>query len=305
MIFMTKANKLIQTLTVVLCLCILLTGCGFPITTATPMPTANILIFAPHPDDETFCCAAIIQQALAERKRVHVVIFTNGDGFPKAASDLTRKHLDLLTPQDYLELSRVRQTEALSAAIALGLQAMDLTFLGYPDAGLDKVYRTQAGASFQQPFTQKSETYGLAVSDYHSRVYGTPAPYQRKYALADVTKIVQDFKPEQVYAPNAVDTHPDHQATFWFVRDALQAISYQGHLYTYVIHATSYPCPESLPCPPTLKKSPSKAQSTKKFEALLNYKSQVWQFFDSVQSLEAYTQEDEAFWFIDLKLAAP
>lgn len=190
MTLMSKVNKPIQTLTLFLCLCILLTHCGFSITTVTLTPTANILIFAPHPDHETFCYAAIIQQALVEGKSVHVVIFTNGDGFPKAASDLTRKHLDLLTPQDYLELARVRQTKALSAAIALGLQAIDLTFFGYPDAGLDKVYGTQAEASFQQTSTQKSETYGLAVSDYHSRVYGTSATYQRKSALADVTKIV-------------------------------------------------------------------------------------------------------------------
>jgi len=273
-----------------LCLCLLGAAC------ASPRPAARILIFAPHPDDETFCCGTVIQQALAERGHVHVVIVTNGDGFPQAAARLSGKPVDGLGPQDYLELARVRQSEALSATAVLGLRADDITFLGYPDAGLDKVYEAQGDTPYLQPFTQKGTTYGPVVPDYHSQAHGQPAPYRRQAALADVTEVIQGLHPDRIYVPSGVDTHLDHQATGWFVRDALQAANYRAQVQTYVIHASGYPCPEGLPCPAPFWSLPTNAQAARKYQALLSYSSQVWQFFGSRESLETYASTAETFW---------
>lgn len=282
-----------------------------PVATATPPPAATatvtpvtpaktgLLIFAPHPDDETFCCAAVILQALAAGKHAHVVFMTNGDGFPDAAAALSGKAPDELLPVDYVDLARVRQTEAISATHALGLIASDLTFLGYPDAGLDRVYQAAQHASFRQPYTQKAETYGLVAPDYHSRVHGRPAPYLRQAVLDDVTELIQDLRPARVYVPSAVDTHKDHQAAFWFVRDALTQSGHRSEVFTYVIHATSYPCPEGLACPPPISVAPSGEQATAKFRALMSYGSQVWQFFPSKQALQAFAGEGEAFWPVE------
>lgn len=267
-----------------------------PTVAPAPPTMTDLLIFAPHPDDEAFCCAAAIQQALAAGKHVHVVFLTNGDGFPDAAAALSGKAAGELQPADYVNLARVRQTEAMSATRVLGLDASDLTFLGYPDAGLDRVYEAAEDAPFRQPYTQKSETYGPVVPDYHSRVHGEPAPYIGQAVLADVAELTQDLRPARIYAPNAADTHRDHQAAFRFVRDALVQLGYRGEVFTYVIHATRYPCPDGLACPPPFTVAPSGDQVTTKFKALLNYGSQVWQFFPSGPSLQAYAAEDESFW---------
>ena len=39
----------------------------------------DALVIAPHPDDEVIGCAGVIQRTLAAKKRVTVVILTNGD----------------------------------------------------------------------------------------------------------------------------------------------------------------------------------------------------------------------------------
>ena len=52
---------------------------------AQPAPF-DILIVAPHSDDEAIGCTAVTMRAIKAGKRVGVVVVTNGDGFPKAAA---------------------------------------------------------------------------------------------------------------------------------------------------------------------------------------------------------------------------
>jgi LmbE family N-acetylglucosaminyl deacetylase len=40
----------------------------------------DLLVFAPHPDDDAIGAGGVIQQALADRKKVRVVFVTSGDG---------------------------------------------------------------------------------------------------------------------------------------------------------------------------------------------------------------------------------
>src|SRR5262252_5690722 len=84
-----------------------LAGCGIP--EAGTGETVELMVFAPHPDDETLGCAGILQQTLKRGHRVKVVIFTSGDGFPAAASLVVRKPLDRLSESDFRELARFRQ----------------------------------------------------------------------------------------------------------------------------------------------------------------------------------------------------
>src|SRR5207248_5537972 len=87
-----------------------------------PSPTRSdsIVIFAPHPDDEVIGCAGIIMQALARGARVKVVDITSGDGFDAAAAGVTHKPVDKVGPDDFLALSRLRQTESRTALDILG-----------------------------------------------------------------------------------------------------------------------------------------------------------------------------------------
>jgi LmbE family N-acetylglucosaminyl deacetylase len=58
----------------------------------------DVLVCAPHPDDETVGTAGVIQHAVAAARRVRVVFVTNGDGYPRAAAALLDKPLSDLAP---------------------------------------------------------------------------------------------------------------------------------------------------------------------------------------------------------------
>src|SRR5215468_703072 len=136
----------------------------------SPPQTDSIVVFAPHPDDEVIGCAGIIMQALARGTRVKVVAITSGDGFPAAAAGVTHKEVDQVGPDDFLALSRLRQTESRTALEILGGRADDLILFGYPDSDLGNLYDSPGDKVFRQQFTKKNETYALIQKDYHTSV---------------------------------------------------------------------------------------------------------------------------------------
>src|SRR5215469_17306496 len=106
----------------------------------SPTRSESIVVFAPHPDDEVIGCAGIIMQALERGARVKVVDITSGDGFDAAAAGLTHKNVNQVGADDFLLLSRLRQTQSRNALEILGGKADDLILLGYPDGDLDNLY---------------------------------------------------------------------------------------------------------------------------------------------------------------------
>jgi len=63
-----------------------------------------VLLLAPHPDDETLCCAGLIQQAVAAGAMVHVVWVTPGDGFELDSALMSRRLDPGVEEWPYLEL---------------------------------------------------------------------------------------------------------------------------------------------------------------------------------------------------------
>jgi len=280
---------------------------------------ADILVFAPHPDDESLGCAWIIMQAVRAGKRVHVVLFTNGDGFPIAASAVLKKAPESLVAHDYLELGRVRQQEVLTAIATLGLSPADVTFLSYPDAGLDRIYQATSDTVITQPFTQKNQTYSLIAQDYHTRAHGTPAPYRRQAVLDDVTELIRALQPSQIYVTDDADTHADHQAAFWFVRDAANGMRWRGELYTYLIHSgnlSDWPWPSQLTpdapfethtvngtqvpggvaWPPPVRHPMTHTQALAKLKVLQVYTAPLEALPEEKAYIEAFVKSEEIFW---------
>jgi LmbE family N-acetylglucosaminyl deacetylase len=206
-----------------------------------PRGSFDLLVFAPHPDDEVLGCAGVILQALADGKRVGVVVLTNGDGYPKAAAVMAKKSVDELTSEDFDKLGAIRQGQSLEGAQRLGLPAGSVMFLGYPDSALAQLSETRGAEPLRQKFTRRNGTYGAAVADYHSLVHGSPAPYTRAALLGDVGEIIAAFKPAEIYVTHEVDAHADHKAAYTFVREAAQAAEYRGRFYAYVVHGQERP----------------------------------------------------------------
>lgn len=208
-----------------------------------PQSTDRIVIVAPHPDDEVLGVGGFIQQAVAAGARVKIVYLTNGEH--NQFNFQRFNHLLHLasSSQDRLAYGEQRRREAVAAAKLLGLDADDLTFLGYPDWATMHLWRDcwQADKGF---------FYGTTRSD---RVpYPDNFSYQHLYkpenVVADLCTILGAFEPTRVLVTDPCDTHPDHRAAANFVRLALLDLEPQGikpDLDFYLVHYGNWPAPLS------------------------------------------------------------
>jgi len=83
----------------------------------------SALVVAPHPDDETFGCAATILRKRAASTRVTICVVSDGGAFP--AGDMSRDDIVTLRDRNMHEACR-----------RLGVPDDDLLLLGYPDSEL-------------------------------------------------------------------------------------------------------------------------------------------------------------------------
>lgn len=82
----------------------------------------SVLIIAPHPDDEVFGCAGLIQQVIECGKTVNVVIMSGGGKSHSRCCDV-----------DEVVLIDARRNLSRNATKILGLPLEHLHFLNYPD----------------------------------------------------------------------------------------------------------------------------------------------------------------------------
>lgn len=85
----------------------------------------ELLVVAPHPDDESIGCGGLLAWAAAAGKKPRVLFVTDGE----ASHPGSRSYPPA-------RLARLRQREALQACAALGLAESAATFLSAPDSGL-------------------------------------------------------------------------------------------------------------------------------------------------------------------------
>jgi LmbE family N-acetylglucosaminyl deacetylase len=277
----------------------------------------SIIIFAPHPDDEVIGCAGIIQQALARGAQVKVVDITSGDGFDAAAAGVTHKPINQVGPDDFLALSRLRQTQSRDAIQILGGTPEDLIVLGYPDGDLGNLYQSKDDQVIRQQFTKKDETYALIQKDYHTVMHGKPAPYKRSSVLGDLVELLNTLKPAEIYVTDETDGHIDHRAAFWFVRDAAKQAGYKGALYTYLVHglpAWPFPsgvtpnqpfesrkvngevAPRGLPWPPPRRVPLIPEQAQRKLKSIQAHNIPVVGMPEHQSEMESFVKSEEVFW---------
>ncbi|MGC8667255.1 MAG: PIG-L deacetylase family protein [Chthonomonadales bacterium] len=211
-----------------------------------PSSDQRILIFAPHCDDETLGAGGLIQRAVRAGARVRVVMITNGDGFRVAVEREFRALR--VSPRDYVRFAAVRQDESLAALMLLGLHRDDVDFLGYPDRGLMALWTVNW--SPDHPFTS---AYTQVDRSPYERAFRPNAVYCGQYLLEDITSVLQEFRPTDVYVTHPSDDHADHAAASAFVTRALQALREEGaswaascRLRYYLVHRGDWPVPQGL-----------------------------------------------------------
>jgi LmbE family N-acetylglucosaminyl deacetylase len=201
----------------------------------------RVVVFSPHPDDESLAAGGLIQQVIDSGGEVTVVFVTNGDGYPEAvALESGKKHVSV---DDFINYGRKRHEEAVQALCELGVQPDDLVFLGFPDGGIDDLLAQHWSTlnPYTSPYTRLSQS---AYKDSYRR-WVSYAGTNLKDVMA---KLLETLSPDWIVLPDPRDDHPDHGATGVFVLDALRSLNQDGDLYlgnmqffTYLVHLGGYP----------------------------------------------------------------
>jgi LmbE family N-acetylglucosaminyl deacetylase len=180
-------------------------------------PHTRLLVFSPHPDDESLGAAGLIQGVLKAGGQVKVVFMTNGDGFPAGVKKAD--HLSRPTAADYRRYGARRRLEAVKAMAIFGVKAREVIFLGFPDAGLACLQQKfLAGPPpYRSPFTLATHPLAGATIMPHTDFTG-------KDLIREIEQIIIDFRPNLVATTPPQDRHPDHSATYFFVNRALTEV---------------------------------------------------------------------------------
>lgn len=278
-----------------------------------PALTKNdrVLIFAPHPDDETIGCAGIIQQAVKSGASVHVMYLTNGD-HNELAFIVYKKRL-VLFRSEFVAMGKVREEEARKAMKLLGLSDDNLTFLGYPDFGTFEMFRDYWGQ--KKPFMSLL-TRVNKVPYKENLSYG--ADYYPENILNDVKRIIAKYQPTKIFVSHPSDVNYDHKTLYLFLEIALADLDGAGHpkVYPYLIHWKAWPSPRyyhpelTLLPPKDLRNSQAKwlrlelspEEIENKYKAILCYKSQTE---SSAFYLLSFARKNELFGIFPDIEAAP
>lgn len=198
----------------------------------------RILVLSPHPDDETLCCAGLIQQARAAGADVTIVWVTAGDGFEFGAM-LTRRVLDP-SAQDMRALGNARVLEARHAAALLGVNASHTVMLGYPDGGLQRLYTTNYVRAYTAPTTAATAVYVTGAL--------TPgAPYTGQALEADLGRVLDRVQPDLVLAPAPQDFRKDHHTLSFTAQRLLAQRQQTARLRFWMVHGgLEWPLPKGL-----------------------------------------------------------
>lgn len=201
----------------------------------------NILILAPHQDDEILCAAGLIQILRSRGDDIFVLFATNGD-------------------YHGIDTARKRYCESRDALSLLGVDAAKIFYLGYRDTGmrpchsfLQRMLLSPMADALEAPIS--SQTYHPAgMKTVRALRTGTDGLLSKMMFLTDLTWFLGQCNPKLLVLPCRVDAHGDHAALA-----ALAELSW-GNIsprLSYLIHGGDdihWPPRSSgdIPCPPVV-----------------------------------------------------
>lgn len=256
----------------------------------------DVLVLAPHPDDEVLMASGVLRQAARDGARIAVAFMTNGD---------------LSCDRD----GRVRQDESVRALASLGLPESALHFLGYPDGhlhelGVEPLTVTRLDATGRCVSASTTwATRGAGRTDVHSRRTGQPAPLTAPALVEDLAALLGELQPRDVYLPHELDAHRDHALTAVNFRRALDRAALTPRLHRSIIHASDRCWPgdcatpkrlelDMPPLPPPLDgylpDERVSIDATKKLELISLYASQLDGPLDT-DWLASFARRDEPY----------
>lgn len=196
-----------------------------------------LLVVAPHPDDETLCCAGLMQRVLRAGGRVSVVWLTSGDG-SQLGSLIIEKSL-FVSAHKMRAYGERRMHEARAATGLLGVPPSGQLFLGYPDGGLLELLTHNRSIPYRSSFTAVTAVpYAAALFAQH--------PYTGESLERDFATVLAHLQPTLILAPSPLDSHPDHHAAGLLTIAATRGQAAYAVHYWIVHGGEGWPSPRGL-----------------------------------------------------------
>ena len=190
----------------------------------------NILILAPHQDDEMLMAGGIIKRAVDAGDNVKVLLATNGDYNGQGSG-------------------QGRIVETINALNALGLSKDNIMFLGYADTGGLGGTQTYWDSFLYQLYTGEDDAvltsrFGNQYSygnpdikqDYRFELTGEHSLYTRANFLNDLKTAILNSNATDIYVPSRYDMHFDHAYLDLFAIEAIQSIKKENPSYNPTMH---------------------------------------------------------------------
>jgi LmbE family N-acetylglucosaminyl deacetylase len=200
----------------------------------------QLLVIAPHPDDETLGAAGLMQRVQRNGGRVSVAYITSGDGYVDGV-ELETNNLKP-KPSDFVDYGEHRLREALRALQAISISQKRLYVFGFPDGGLIDLLTTfwSATNAFVSPYT------GDDRPPYRQSV--APGTAYSGVALErELARLIVRLSPQWIAVTGPWDIHPDHCATFHFLVRSLKRLHASNpgfavpQVVAYTVHRPDWP----------------------------------------------------------------
>lgn len=181
----------------------------------------NLLIIAPHQDDEILGAFLLMHKVLERKGTVNILYATNGDHKGR-------------------DCAHTRYYESLNALSLLGICEEHMMYLGYADTGMskEKSFLMRLRSTHEQQHSPVSPcTYHPANKEtVHFLHMGTQAEYTGQSFLNDLVYAIRSCSPDLIAAPSIFDLHGDHHACAMYLQDALKIIKRPIKVLSYLIH---------------------------------------------------------------------
>ena len=198
----------------------------------------SLLVVAPHPDDETLCCAGLIQRVLQAGGHASVVWITSGDA--ERSGLLLLERILFRGAARARELGEQRMAEARAATALLGMPASGQLFLGYPDGGVLGLLTGNRSVRYTSPAT------GAAAVPYSDALF-PDHPYSGASLEHDFAAVLERTQPTLILAPSPRDTHADHRAAGLLTLAVSARSAPQPQVRYWIVHGgEGWPGPREL-----------------------------------------------------------
>ena len=197
----------------------------------------RLVVFAPHPDDETLSSAGLIHHVMMNSGSVRNVVVTAGDAYIEAIQrDTGKRHLK---PNDFLIYGKKRLDESRHAAFILGNGEIKLDLLGFSDGSIYSmlVSHWRRQNPLRSDFTEVDRVPYLNAKSYKGLAQ------DGEDLLLKLVNILHQTSPTLIAFPDVMENDSDHAGLGVFVLLAihhwlseLPLIQQPPRLLAYLIH---------------------------------------------------------------------